>query len=89
MASRAELLALLADGPAKEKLKRNTVLVRTSPGTLEWQDSKGQNKGQFDGRAGSLRRSRKGNVTRALNGRRAYVPEDNWWDEQGPQVVAY
>lgn len=60
------------------------VLVRTAPGKLEWVDGTGLSKGAFTGRAGTKRRSRKGNVTTLPNGRRDYHEE--WW---GTQVVAY
>jgi len=64
----------------------NKVIVRVN-GQLEYVDRKGVNVGSFTGKAGTLRRSRKGNVTRALNGSREYHEE--WWNADGFQVVAY
>jgi len=97
-----KLMALLPDGPAKSRLANKQgmagkYLVRVVIGqedgrdltSLRKTDGKGMAKGEFTGRAGTIKRSRKGNVTRALNGSRTYIPEDNWWDENAPKVVAY
>jgi len=71
-------------GGLKKPPGRNHVLVRTSPGVLAWVDGTGVNKGSFVGKAGTPTRSRKGNISRKLNGSREYHEE--WWNTQ---VVAY
>lgn len=82
----SELLACLAD---PKKARKNRVLVRTAPSVLEWVDGTGLSKGQFEGKVGTKKRGRKGNITTMPNGRRDYVDNGNWWDESSPQVVAY
>jgi hypothetical protein len=42
-------------------------------------------KGGFTGKAGTMKRSRKGRTYRAPNGSRTYL--NNWWDET--TVIAY
>ena len=73
--SNREILNLLAR-PASVKAQP-LMLVRVThedgSSTLESVDFKASQVGKFEGRAGSLKRTSKGNTTRALNGRRAYV----------------
>src|SRR5262245_30275042 len=64
----------------------NKAIVRVN-GQIEYVDRKGVNVSAFTGKAGKLRRSGEGNITRALNGSREY--QEEWWNEDGFKVIAY
>lgn len=68
--SSSEIQGLLA-GKSKQATQHNC-LVRVD-GKLQRANVSSKHFGAYEGKAGSLRRSRNGNITRALNGSRRYV----------------
>jgi hypothetical protein len=76
----AELIKSLASG--RKPAKQGDVIIRKD-GKLERVSSKGLYLGAFDAKAGTMRRSRKGQTTRRANGYARYAP--NWEVE----VIAY
>src|SRR5215831_9823947 len=94
--SHSEVMSLLANNSKADGAKSKMALVsvpdlsRTKENEndpeyriLEWQDMSGRSgeKGGFTGKAGTLKRTRKGNVSRNLNGIRRYEQDGEWWDE--------
>jgi len=88
--TQADVMGLLAN-PRNPSGKAKTAIVRGIDGKLREENMQGRASeyGAFSGKAGSIKRSRKGNTTRSLNGSRNYLAGGNWWDEQAPTVVAY
>lgn len=81
----SELIKLLLAGPVRKSStgRKGYALVKTSSG-LERVPLKGLNLGCFEGKQGSIRRSRKGRTTIMPNGFARYVPYGN-----PDNVVAY
>lgn len=75
----AEVVTALLSGAKKKPSTGNGLqyaLVRNMEGQLERVSLKNLDVGHFEGRAGSIRRSRKGATRRLANGRRYYVQGD-------------
>jgi len=73
--------------PKPRKTAKPKYWVRKADGSLEGYANKptGLNSGSYQGKAGSIRRNRKGATRRLANGSRRYVYP--WWDENERDLI--